>query len=885
MDLFRQLCARCGALFRRRDLEAEMAEEIRQHLEIRTQEHIAAGMSPAAARHAAQRAFGGVAQVQEQCRDERRFIGLEQLVRDAHFAARALRKNPGFTAVAVLTLALGIGANTALFSAFKTLVLHPLTLPQPDRLVRIWGTNTAIAFNFPAISWPRYEFIREHQTSFTHVSAAVSASHALTRPGAEPEQLSSQHVSATFFPTLGVTPRHGRNFTPEEDSAGGPNVALLSHECWHRFFGGRTSLVGEKITLNGVPYDVVGILPPALSPPFNTVMVFVPRVFAVDGFSASGVHNGASYLGVTARLKDGVTLARAAAEVQTLADTYKAAYPARLDSNKDNPVKTLTEEVVGSFKPTFHLLLAAVGCVMLIACANVAALFLGRLSARHKEIAVRLSLGATRAQLVRQFLVESMLFSAVAGVLGGLLGWWALGAIQRLAANQLPAGTVLTLDGATLAFTVGVSALSALFVGFVPALQASRQEVAGVLQDTARTAGGGTRGARFRSSLIVAQVALSVVLLVGAALLLVSFVRLQRTPPGFEPRGVATAFIGIAGPRYATGPQQAEFFAQLAARLEGLPQVKSAAVAYRVPLIGGPIRTAYALGGRPVPPPPERPLTVMNNVSENYFATLGIPLRAGRVFQARDHDQAPGVCIINESFARRLFPGDTALGKIILRGRDAETRCEIVGVVGDVKTEGLNAPPPDELYLPFRQFARTIGTLVVSTDGDPAALHPVIRATLASLDATVPVTLFATLDAAVGQSLGVQRITAWLTGIFAAVALVLSAVGLYSVVAYAITQRTREIGLRMALGAQRVDVVGLMLRSGLQLVALGCALGLAAAAGAARLIQSLLFAVQPLDPLVYGGVTVLFVLIAGLACLVPALRASRIDPLIALRCE
>ena len=814
-------------------------------------------------------------------------------------ALRSLYKTPGFTAIAVLTLALGIGANTALFSTFNTLVLHPLTLPRSDRLVRIWASNNALGLNTPFLSWTRYEFIRDHQKSFSNISAATFASYSLTRDGADPEQLNSLQVTANFFPTLGIAPLRGRNFTDEEDRAGAPNVAILSYECCQRFFGGRDSVVGENITLNGASYSVIGILPPALSNPFNTVMIFAPRVFDVTDITPQQVQNGAGYINVTARLKDGVTFEQARAEVTTLAENYKAASSStRSDGKHDSVTKTFTEELVGNFKPTFYLLLAAVGFVLLIACANVASLFLGRLSARHKEIAVRLSIGATRGQLVRQFLVESAIFSAAASVLGVLFGWWALDLIQFVTGtigkigvagvvgtDLVPSGTSLNLDPATLVFAVGVSAVSALLVGFMPALQASRTDVAEVLNDTARSAGGGTRGARFRSGLIVGEVALSVVLLVGSALLFVSLDRLQRAQPGFEPHGVATAYISIAGPRYQTGPQQADFFARLAERLEALPQVKSAAVGLNVPITGFQARASYVIGGQPVPPLTERPRTWLDNVSEHYFTTMGIPLREGRVFNERDNEKAPNVCIVNDSFAKRLFPGESALGKILLRGPDAEIKCEIVGVVGDVKVAGLNAPLPDELYVPFRQLARPVGNFVVRTDGDSAALQSTMRSALASLDSTVGLTLFTTMDAALSSSLSVQRITAWLTIGFAGVALLLSAVGLYAVIAFAVIQRTSEIGLRMALGAQREQVIRLILRSGLRLVALGVLLGLGVAAGAARLMVSLLYQVQPLDPLIYGGVAALFAIVATLACLLPALRASRIDPIVALRTD
>ena len=522
--------------------------------------------------------------------------------------------------------------------------------------------------------------------------------------------------------------------------------------------------------------------------------------------------------------------------------------------------------------------------MLLIACANVASLFLGRLSSRHREIAVRLSLGATRVELIQHFLTESVLFSLVGGAAGLLVASWALTAIQRLAAAQLPPGVTLTLDGSALAFTAAVSVISVLLVGLVPALQASRADLSQDLKDSARGSSG-ARSARFRSTLIVGEVALSVVLLVLSSLLLVSFVRLQRAPAGFEPQGVATSLLALPLTRYATDVQQVNFVDQLIDRLEAQPQVKRAAVVIGLPLSGIQPRSPYAVAGRPIPPVRERALASVDTVSDHYFETMRIPLREGRNFDPRDSEKSALVCLINESFARHLFPGESALGKVLLRGPNADVKMQIVGIVGDVRSMGLTAPAPDEIYLRIRQFAARLTFVVVRTDGDPAALRPILRSTMLDLDRNQPIALFQTLDASLAQALGAQRIAAWITVVFAALALFLSALGLYSVLAYAVTQRTTEIGIRTALGARRQQVVALVLRSGLRLVAVGLVLGLAAAAGAARLIQSLLYYVQPLDPLIYSGVATLFAAIAVLACLLPSLRASRIDPIIALRAE
>jgi len=597
------------------------------------------------------------------------------------------------------------------------------------------------------------------------------------------------------------------------------------------------------------------------------------------------VRNGAGYSQPVARLKPGVTLAQANAELAAVSRNSRHQFPARLDANYTSEARLFAESLVGNLRPTFYTLLAAVGFVLLIACANVASLFLGRLSARHKEIAVRQSVGAPRLAIIRLFLLESLVFCTVAGGLGALLAAWSLSAIQSLLTTQLPPDTTLSLDWSALGFTAGAALLSAALVGFAPALHASKLQLADTLRDTARGQPGGRRGGRFRASLMVAEVALSVVLLIGSGLLLLSFLRLQRTPPGFEARGLASAFVGVPIERYKSNAQQAQFFADVVERLQGMPQIQGAAASIGLPFSGFSPRSPYSVSGRPVLPLPQRPLAGLDIVSEDYFKLLRIPLRAGRTFAAADREGAPGVCVINESFAQRLFPGESALGHTLLRGRDAEIKVEIVGVVGDVKSTGLNVAALDEIYFPMRQLGRPGMAVVARTGGDPVALQALIRSAVAGVDKDQPISFFQTMEAAVAQFLGVQRIVAMLTAVFAGLALLLAAVGLYSVLAYVVTQRTGEIGLRMALGAQRGQVLTLVLSQGMKLVVLGLIVGLTGSIGAAQLIRSLLFSVGPLDPLVFASVTVLFTAVALLACWLPARRAMRIDPIIALRAE
>jgi putative ABC transport system permease protein len=798
-------------------------------------------------------------------------------------AVRALRSSPSFSLVAILTIAVGIAANTALFSVYDRLVLNPVTLPRPSSLVAIWAKNPQLSFNAPAVSWPRYEAIRDQSHAFASVGISAFDNFTLTGNG-DPAQLNGQRVSAGFLPTLGILPARGRNFTADEDAPNGPAVCIISHELWQTRFGGRDAIVGETITLNGQPWQVVGILPPRLTAPFGQVQIFAPRVFDVGGLTPMQIQSGAGYAQPIARLKTGVTLEQAASELAAISRDYQGRFATRLDANNAIEPRMFVESLVVNLQPTFDTLLGAVAFVLLIACANVASLFLGRLTARHKEIAIRQSLGASRAQVVRQFLIESLVFSAAAGAVGTLLAVWTLSAIHSIVSSQLPPDAALTLDGRALVFTAGVTVVTALLVGLVPAIQASHAHLVDVLKDSARGSSGERTG-RFRAILIVAEVALSVVLLIGSALLLISFFRLQRTSAGFEPKGAAAAFVGVPAGRYTTPAQQAQFFDDVIDRLRAQPGVTNAAAAIGLPLSGFNPRSPYSVAGRPVLPLPQRPLAGLAIVSDGYFSLMRIAVVAGRAFNADDRAGAPGVCIVNESLARRLFPGASALGHVLMRGRDAELRSEIVGVIRDVRTLGLNTPAPDEIYYPVRQLGQPGMAVIARTSGDAAALQPVIRAAVAAVDTDQPISFFATLETNVAQSLGVQRIVASLTAIFAALALVLSAVGLYSVLAYAVSQRRSEIGIRMALGAQAGQVIRLVMRDGLGLVGIGLVIGMAAAAGAARLIQTLLFEVQPLDPVVYGGVALLFTAVAAAACLLPSWRASRIDPLTALRAD
>ncbi len=797
-------------------------------------------------------------------------------------AVRSLWNHPGFTSLAVLTIAVGIGANAALFSVYDQLILNPVRVPDAGSLLAITSRNTLLNRNVPNVSWPRYREVKARAQSFSSTGLTAFDSFTLTGNG-EPQALTAQRVDASFFPTLGVMPARGRNFTAEEDTANGPAVCIISHELWQTQFGGNEHLVGGAITLNGQPWTVVGIMPPRLTPPFGQVSVWAPRVFEVTGLTTAQVEAGALYAQPIARLKDGVPIAQARDELTAISHGYKTAFASNLDANHPNEAQTFVDNLTGPLQPTFMTLLGAVAFVLLIACANVASLFLGRLTARHKEIALRQSLGAGRGQIIRQFLAETMLFSGTAGIIGVGLAVWALWVLQASLASQLPPNVVLSLNGRAVGYAVLITLASAVLVGLAPSWHASKANLVDALKEGAR--GSTARGGRLRSALIIGEVALSVVLLVGSTLLLISFLQLQRTSPGFDPAGAANAIVSLPPARYMTPAQQVDFFSRAVDALKAHPQVRGAAAVIGLPMSGFAPRSPYGVDGQSILPLAQRPLAGLSLVTEDYFDMLKITFVEGRAFTATDRQGTPNVAIINESLAKRLFPGQSALGKVLLRGAKSEVKSEIVGVIHDVKTLGLNVPAPDEIYHPVRQAPRPTMALVAKIDGDPAQLQPIMRAAVASVDRDQAITFFATLESNIAASLGTQRLVALLTTIFAGIALVLSAVGLYSVLAYAVSQRVAEIGIRMALGAHRAQVIRLIMQSGARLVAVGLIAGVAGAVGVSRLIESQLFNVAPLDPLVYVGVVLLFSAVAAIACLVPSMRASRIDPIVALQSQ
>ena len=795
------------------------------------------------------------------------------------YALRQLLKSPGFTLVAVIGLALGIGANVALFSVVNSVLLRPLPYHESDRLVRLASThqdNNLIRVGF---SYSRFLDVQQRQQVFSDLALSAGNPFTLTGRGGDPEQVIGLQASAALLPTLGLQPVIGRNFSPDDDRPGGPRVVLISQQMWQRRFNRDASVLGQALMLDGAPYTIVGVLPEAATAfPRNQQQIWLPRPAEVPYLQA--LQGGGYWFQAIARLKPGVSLEQAREAMHVIAAGYRVAHPGNLDAPSAIEVVPLLDDAVGAQRESYLLIFGAVACVLLIACANIANLQLARFAGRRREIAARFALGASRGDVVRQLVSESLLLAVLGGAVGLLLAEGALRALVAFGADLIPRAAEIRIDPIALGFSLLAILVTGLAIGVLPALQASSVNVLEALKEAGRASMGS--GRRLRSSLLVVEVSLSLVLLIAAGLLLTSFARLQRVDPGFEPEGVFTAQIAL--PERYSPAKVLEFYEQFYQRLATLPGASSAALSERVPLTGVQTPTVVAVAGRPIPPLSERATATRHLVSPRYFSTLGIPLRAGRDFDERDNTRVPSVVIINDTFARRHFPGEDPIGRTLVTGM-AQRPSQVVGVVADIHGEQLNTPPEPEYFLPVLQRPETPTNVLVRSDLPPAAVAPLVREALRTIDPDLPLLQPEALTTRIAQTVADRKLGLVLLGGFAALALVLASLGVYSVMAHLVAFRTSEIGLRMALGASPAAVMRMVLGHGRRLTLVGIAFGIAGALVVSRLMQQALFEVDPAEPLVYVALSVTLLLVAECASFFPARRATRIDPVIALRAE
>ncbi|HEV3469185.1 MAG TPA: ABC transporter permease [Pyrinomonadaceae bacterium] len=805
------------------------------------------------------------------------------LWQDLRFAARVLRTNPGFTAVAALALALGVGANTAIFSVVNGVLLRPQPYAEPERLVSVWLT-TAGEREEGFSSFKDFADWRAQTRSFEEMASFRGGGYTLTGVG-EPRRVQGLRVSSGFFPVLRVSPAAGRAFLPEEDAPGGERVVVISHEFWQRSLGGDRGALGRQLMLNSQPHTVVGVLPRGFRPPLD----YEAEVYTTVGHEGANLDSrGARVTNVIGRLKPGVTSEQAQADLEAVARALALQYP---DTNADTTayLVNLHEQQVGKVRPALWVLLAAVGLVLLIACSNVANLLLGRAAARRKEMAIRAALGAGRWRVVRQLLTESVLLSVLAGAAGLLLALWSIDALVALGPADLPRLGEIRADARVFGFSLLLSLLTGFVFGLAPALKASRPELNEALKAGGRGTTAGRGSQRLRGLLIVSQTALALVLLVSAGLLLKSFLRLTEVDPGFDPENVLTLRVNLPAAKYKESAPRVAFVQQALERARAVPGVERAAFVGPMPFSHSEVFGDFRVVGRPEPQPGQEPGAAVRSVTPDYFRVMGIPLRRGRHFGEQDRKGGGvGAAIINEQMAREYWPDQEPLGQRVTgiganQNGDEPPEWEIVGVVGDVRHDGLNSEPKPELYLPHQQNSWSWGTFVVRTAGDPAALAEPVRKEIMAVDREQPVVDVKPLSRLVSESVAQPRFYALLVGAFSAVGLTLAVVGIYSVISYAVTERTHEIGVRMALGAQAADVRRLMIRHGMAYALAGIAAGTLGALAAARYLSSQLFGVTATDTFVFAAVPLLVAAVALAACYVPARRATKVDPLDALR--
>jgi putative ABC transport system permease protein len=823
---------------------------------------------------------------------------MRTLWQDLRYGARTLWKNPGTTFVIVMALALGVGANTAIFSVVNAVLLRPLPFESPEQLMVIWETNPARVLQQGTPSPPDFREWRSRTQTFEQMAAFYQEDYNLSGTG-EPERLTGAVVSANFFSTLKLNMNAGRAFLPTEEQFGAHRVAVLSHGLWQRRFGANPQLVGQTINLNNQPHTVVGIAPPDFQLAGVRAELWTPMAFAPgDRYNTRGNH----FLNVIARLKPDVTITQAQADMDVI--TRQLAEEHEMNVGLGAKVVAMHEETVGSYRPALLVLLGAVGFVLLIACANVANLLLARAAVRQKEFALRATLGASRLRTIRQLLTESLLLSVLGGSLGLLLAMWGVDLLVALSPAELPRLAEIGVDARVLAFTLSLSVLTGLVFGLAPALQASHLDLNEALKEGGRSVTGSRRTRRLRGALVVTEIALSLVLLIGAGLLINSFRNLTQVNPGFKPDHLLTMQIALPETKYPlTEPHRAQaFYRQLLERMATLPGVQSVGATSSLPLAAGGWGKLLSVEGRPAPPSLETiPLVQYRQVTASYFDTLGVSSVKGRLFTEQDDRNSPPVALINEEMARRFFPDEDPVGKRLWMGPPESLlpagvlpdgysfpRLTIAGVVNDVRSQGLNQQAGPEVYIPYSQGAEETQRsmfLAVRTTLEPLSLVAAVRNEVMAIDKDQPIADIQTMEQRLAASLAGPRFNMLLLGIFAAVALALAAVGLYGVMAYGVTQRTHEFGIRMALGARRADVLKLVVRQGMGMALIGVVLGLAASFALTRVMTSLLFGVSATDPLVFTAIALLLAAVAFIASYIPARRALKVDPMVALRYE
>jgi len=876
--------------WRKRMLE-DLDADIREYIERETRDNVDRGMAPQEARLAALRKFGNVRRVREDARDVWSIVWLEGLLQDLRIGLRMLRKSPGFTTVAVLTLALGIGANTAIFSVIEAVLLAPPPYHEPGRLAVVWE-NDLRKTPHNVVAPPDFLDWQKEASDFVGMAATGDERDNMTGTG-EPEQVAVQLVTANFFSVLGVKPLLGRGITKENGVAGKDNFVVLSYAFWRSHFGGDPKAIGQTIELNGQVQTIVGVAPPDFtwfiaegSLTGEHPQMWSPFVFPESFRDRASVGR---FLTVVGRLKDGVTFSQAQAQMSTIAARLARAYP-DFSGHWDVTVVPLGEQLTGAMRPALLILLGAVGFVLLIACANVSSLLLARAAGREHEMAMRTALGASRRRLARQLLTESMLLATLGGTLGTMLASWGTNALLVAGPKNLLGLSTVSIDWRVLGFAAAATFIAGLLFGFLPSYAAAHSVIAESLKQGTRAMTGGKRAAQTRGAFVVAQMALALVLLAGSGLLIRSFVTLARVNPGFDPNHVLTFKLALPSAKYSTDASRQTFFRQLLDRVRSIPGVNSVSMENFPPLTGLGAATAVHILSQPKVPQPEMPVANVRVVGLDYFRTMGIPLVTGRTFGAAELADARHVVIVNQSFVDDYLRGANPLGQqavIYMKGNaeSEKTPSTIVGVVGNVRQMGLDQPARATVYWPYPELVYSQMSVIVRTSGDPLSAVSMMRQEVHRLDPNLPLANLATIDQLLANSVSRARFMMELLGVFAAIALGLAAVGIYGVMASGVAQRTQEIGVRMALGAQRHDVVRLVLGKGMWIALAGVGIGLVASMALTRLMASLLYRVSPTDPETFIDVATLLIGVALLACYIPARRAMRVDPMVALRHE